>query len=114
MCLTEGQVSDHKGAKLLYPCLPDTASYLIGDKGYDSDEYRQALIAKDIMPCIPPRKGRNNPAGFSKSLYKSRHKVENMFAKIKDWRRVATRYDRCPHTFFSSICIAAVVSFYLN
>ncbi|HEV2604721.1 MAG TPA: IS5/IS1182 family transposase, partial [Microvirga sp.] len=40
--------------------------------------------------------------------------IENMFARLKDWRRVATRYDRCVHTFFSAICIAAAVTFYLN
>jgi transposase len=47
-------------------------------------------------------------------LYRQRHKIENMFARLKDWRRVATRYDRCAHTFFSAICIAASVTFYLN
>ncbi len=113
MCLSEGQMSDHIGAKLLYPALPDSASYLIGDKGYDSDEFRAALLAKGITPCIPPRKGRNFPANFNKTLYKQRHKVENMFGRLKDWRRVATRYDRCAHTFFSAICLAAIVIWWL-
>jgi transposase len=44
------------------------------------------------------------------ALYKQRHRIENMFAKLKDWRRVAMRYDRCAHTFFSAICIAAAAS----
>lgn len=48
------------------------------------------------------------------NLYKKRHKVENMFAKIKDWQRIAMRYDRCAHTFFSAICIAATFIFYLK
>jgi len=43
-----------------------------------------------------------------------RHLIENMFAKLKDWRRVATRYDRCAHTFMSAIHIAASVIFYLK
>ena len=51
---------------------------------------------------------------YDKTLYKQRHKVENMFGKLKDWRRIAMRYDRCAHTFFSAICIAAAVIFYLN
>lgn len=114
LLLTEGQMSDHIGAKLMYDALPSCASHLIGDKGYDSDEFRQALKAKGIEPCIPPRKNRNNPTGYCKKLYKTRHKVENMFGKLKDWRRIATRYDRCAHTFFSAICIAAIVIFYLN
>lgn len=74
MALTAGQVSDHIGAKLVYPALP-SAKTLIGDKGYDSDEFRQALKAKEIMPCIPPRKGRNSPAEYNKTLYKQRYKV---------------------------------------
>ncbi len=53
-------MSDHIGAKLIYDDLPSCASYLIGGKGYDSDEFRQALKAKGIKPCIPPRKGSSN------------------------------------------------------
>lgn len=113
MALTAGQVSDHIGAKIIYPALP-SAKTLIGDKGYDSDEFRDALKAKQIIPCIPPRKGRNHPAGYCKILYKQRHKVENMFARLKDWRRIATRYDRCADTFFAAITIAATVIFWLN
>jgi transposase len=111
--LSEGQLSDHIGAKLLYPAFPNSASCLIGDKGYDSDEFRAALKAKGITPCIPPRKGRSHPAGYSKTLYKQRHKVENMFGRLKDWRRIATRYDRCAHSFFSSICIAAIIIWWI-
>ncbi len=113
LALSEGQLSDHIGAKLLYPHLPP-AKYLIGDKGYDSDEFREALKAKKIKPCIPPRSNRNDQHKFSKQLYKQRHKVECMFGKLKDWRRIATRYDRCAHTFFSAICIAAAFIFYLK
>lgn len=114
MTLTSGQVSDHIGAKILYPALPDKdGATLIADRGYDSDEYRAALRAKGITPCIPPRKGRKSPATYCKTLYKQRHKVENMFARLKDWRRVATRYDRCAHTFFAAITIAAIVIYYI-
>jgi transposase len=49
-----------------------------------------------------------------KLLYRQRHKVENMFGKLKDWRRIHTRYDRCAHTFMSAICIAATVIFWIN
>lgn len=114
LCLTEGQMSDHKGAKLLYPALPEGAGILIGDKGYDSDEYRAALKAKGITACIPPRKGRTMPAHFDKQLYRKRHKVENMFARLKDWRRIHTRYDRRADTFMAAITIAAVCAFWIN
>ncbi len=113
LLLTEGQMSDHIGAKLLYPQLPE-ATTLIADKGYDSNEFRDALEAKGIAPCIPPRKNRRKTIAFDKVLYKQRHKIENMFGRLKDWRRISTRYDRCAHTFFSAICIAASFIFYLN
>ena len=64
---------------------------------------------KGITPCIPGKKNRKVEIEYDKTLYKQRHKVENMFARLKDWRRIATRYDRCAHTFFSAICIAAIV-----
>ncbi|MFM8940882.1 MAG: transposase, partial [Phenylobacterium sp.] len=50
---------------------------------------------------------------FDKVLYKQRHKIENMFGRIKDWRRIHTRYDRCAHTFMSAISIAATVIWWL-
>jgi transposase len=50
---------------------------------------------------------------YDPALHKKRHKIENMFGRLKDWRRIHTRYDRCAHTFFSTICIAAAVIFWL-
>ena len=112
MLLSEGQMSDHKGARLVLDALPPARS-LIADRGYDSAWFRAALTAKDIEPCIPSSRSRKRPFAYDKALYRQRHKVENLFAKLKDWRRIATRYDRCAHTFFSAICIAATVIFWL-
>ena len=109
MLLSEGQMSDHTGAKLLYSSLPP-AETLIADKGYDSEEFREALAARNIKACIPPKRNRKIQYAFDKQLYKTRHKIENMFGKLKDWRRISTRYDRCAHTFFSAICIVTVRS----
>ena len=60
-----------------------------------------------IVPCIPSKANRKRPIAHDQTLYRQRHKIENMFGKLKDWRRIHTRYDRCAHTFFSAICIAA-------
>src|SRR6059058_2169363 len=80
--------------------------------------WRRAKAKMHHDRCHPsegaPPKSRKIPLPYDKALYKQRHKVENMLAKLKDWRRIATRYDRCAHTFFSAICIAATVAFYLN
>ena len=87
---------------------------MLGDKGYDSNAYRAALIKRGIPLCIPPRAKRKNPATYCKTLYQQRNKVENMFAKFKDWRRIAIRYDRYAHTVMSAIQIAAIVIFWIN
>jgi len=112
LLLTAGQVSDYKGAAALLDTLPN-AKALLGDRGYDANWFRKALIDKGIEPCIPSKRNRKLQIDYDKALYKQRHKVENMFAKLKDWRRVHTRYDRCAHTFFSAILIAATCSFWI-
>jgi putative transposase len=112
LLLTEGQVSDYRGAAAVLPALPD-ADVLIADRGYDSDWFREALRERDIAPCIPGRKNRKQPIDYDTELYKQRNLVERMFGRLKDWRRIATRYDRCAHTFMSAICIAATVIFWL-
>ena len=113
LLLSEGQMSDHKGARLILHALPP-AKVLLADRGYDSNWFRTALAKRGCEPCIPSTKSRKIALPYDKELYKQRHKIENMFARLKDWRRIATRYDRCAHTFFSAICIAATLTFYLN
>lgn len=113
LLLTEGQMNDHKGAHLLLPVLP-RARELLADRGYDSDHFRASLIDRGIKPCIPPMPHRKARIAFDWSLYRQRHRIENAFGRLKDWRRVATRYDRCAHTFFSAICITATVTFWLK
>jgi len=113
LLLTEGQVSDYKDAAQLIDSLPP-ANELLADRGYDADWFRNGLRHKGISPCIPPKRNRKNPASYDKELYKQRCKIEIMFGRLKDWPRIAMRYDRCAHTFFSAICLAATVIFYLN
>lgn len=112
LLLSEGQVSDYRGAASILPALPD-ARVLIADKGYDSDWFRQALTSLGIEPCIPGRSGRKKPVEYDKQVYRQRNLIERMFGRLKDWRRIATRYDRCAHTFMSAITIAATVIFWL-
>jgi len=76
-------MSDHKGARLVLGALPP-ASSLIADRGYDSAWFREELEAKGIEPCIPSSKSRRTPFAYDKTLYRQRHKVENLFAKLKD------------------------------
>lgn len=105
--LSAGQVSDYQGARTLIDRLPQ-APTLLADRGYDADWFREALINKGIVPCIPSKKNRKVQHEYDRDLYKKRHKIENSFAKLKDWRRIATRYDRCAHIFKAAITIACI------
>ena len=87
--------------------------WLLGDRGYDADWFREALKDKGIRACIPGRKQRKKAVKYDKRRYKRRNRIEIMFGRLKDWRRVATRYDRCPKVFLSAIALAAVVIYWL-
>ncbi len=83
MYLTAGQVSDYKGARKLLADLP-AAKHLLADRGHDADWFRDGLKEKGVLPCIPPKNNRKRKINYDKTLYKQRHKVENMFGKLKD------------------------------
>lgn len=112
LLLSEGQMSDYKGAALMIDALPG-AKAMQGDRGYDADWFRAALIQRGITPCIPSKANRKIRIDHDRALYRQRHRIENMFGRLKDWRRIHTRYDRCAHTFMSAIAIAATVIFWL-
>jgi len=90
------------------------AKALPGDRGYDADWFRKALTERDIAACIPSKRNRKILIRHDAALYRQRHKIENMFGRLKDWRRIHTRYDRCAHSFMSAIRIAATVIFWIN
>ena len=113
LLLTAGHTSDYTGARCLLPSLSNT-KHLIADHGYDADWFITARKKQGVTPCFPLRKHRTTRRRYNKTLYKQPHKIEIMFGRIKDWRRIALRYDRCAHTFFSAICLAATVIFYLK
>ena len=92
--MTAGQVSDYTGAAALPGSLPG-AEWLIADRGYDADRFREALEDKGIKPCIPGRKSRGKAVRYDKRRHERRNRIEIMFAGLKDRRRIATRYDRC-------------------
>jgi transposase len=110
--ITAGQVSDYTGAAARMNGLPE-AERLLADRGYDADWFRETLVDKGTKPCIPGRKSRKKAAKYDKRRYKRRNRIERMFGRLKDRRRVATRYDRLPTVFLSAIAIAATVIFWL-
>jgi transposase len=107
--MTAGQVSDYTGAAALLGSLPK-AEWLLADRGYDADWFKNALKDKGIKPCIPGRKSRSRPVKHDERRTKRRNRIEIMFGRPKDGRRVAARYDRCPKVFLSAL--AATVMFW--
>ena len=104
--MSAGQVSDYTGAAALLGSLPKVR-WLLADKDYDT------LKDKGVKVCIPRRISHKKAVKFDKRRYNRRNRFEIMFGRLKDWRRVATRYDRCPETFFSAAMLAATVIFWL-
>ena len=110
MLLSKGQMSDCKGAALMLDMLP-RAKTMIADRGYDADWLRQALTARGINPCIPSKSNRK-VLPHDRALYRQRNHIENMFDKLKDWRRIHTRYPLRPHIHVG-IWFAATAIFWL-
>ena len=81
--VTAEQVSDYIGARALLSGLPKV-KWLLGDRGYDADWFREALQDKGIRACIPGRKKRKTPVKFDKRRYKRRNRIEIMFGRLKD------------------------------
>ena len=78
------------------------------DKGYDSRPIREQLLAHDMVPVIPPRRNRTESVAYDHDLYTLREKVERFFNHLKQFRRIATRYDKLSRTFLAFIHLAAV------
>jgi transposase len=90
-----------------------TSETLIADKGYDSDAFREALAGRGISLTFHRKPTAGCPQRAARPCIDS-HKAENMFAKLRDWRRISMRNDRCACTFFGAICIAATAIFWLG
>ena len=99
-------MSDYTGAAALQGSLLK-AEWLLADRGYDADLFREALKDKAIKPCIPGLKSHGNPIKHDKRRYKRRNRNDIMFGRLKDWCKVATLYERCSKVFLSSVALAA-------
>ena len=86
---------------------------VLADKAYDSDAIRRLIDAQGAVPNISSRVNRRWKSCFSKTLYKGRNAVERMFCRLKDYRRIATRYDKLATNFLGAICLAAAVTWWL-
>jgi transposase len=110
--LTPGNMSDITAAYDLIS-RAGAMSYLIADKGYDADAFRQRLRAKKTVPVIPGRSNRKRKIRYDKTRYKDRHLVENAFCRLKNFRRIATRYDKLSRNFLSTVALATLLAYWI-
>lgn len=106
--VTGGEVHDSKVASQLIDIAED-ADYIVADKGYDSDAIRDAARAHNMIPIIPRRTNSNKPnPEFDSYLYKLRHLVENVFARLKHFRSIATRYEKLARNYRAMLYLACL------
>lgn len=107
LSLTPGQVHDVMQAEPLLEGLEPEA--LIADKGYDSDKLVETLDAREIAPVIPSKANRKQPRPCDFALYRERNLVERFFNKIKNYRAIATRFDKLASTFLAGVLLVCVI-----
>ena len=106
--LTPGQTHDLQGADALLPDM--AAEVLLADKAFDADKrVIEPLLARGKSVVIPPKSNRKVQREFDKDAYKVRHLIENFFCKLKQYRAIATRYDKTARNFLAAIHLAAAI-----
>ncbi len=106
--ITPGQTSDYLGFDLVMDANLPEPSVLLADRGYDSDKVRETMQERNVVPVIPMRKSRRLRVAVDRTLYRLRNLVERCFNKLKNARRVATRYDKTAESFLGFIDITSI------
>ena len=112
LTLTPGNVSDITVAPALL-ARAKGARYVLAEKGYDADALRRSLRQAGAVPVIPGRITRKKKIAYDRDRYRDRHLVENAFCRLKDFRRVATRYDKLAANFLSAVALGALPAFWI-
>ena len=110
--LTGGEAHDRPVAERLIRRVK-SPKRMLGDKAYDSAELREELDARGTKPVIPNRCRRKQLFSFSKRLYKLRWRIESAFNRLKDFRRIATRYDRLARNYLASVYLVAALVWWI-
>jgi transposase len=106
--ISPGQRGDVRVAPALLERLP-AAALLLGDTAFDSDGFRGFLANRGTEPVIPPNPTRKTVPPFDEDRYRERNLIERAICRLKDWRRVATRYDKLARNFQATILLAAII-----
>lgn len=108
IALSAGQRAESLQAEGLIKRCPKPFQYLLADTGYDSDAIRFSVKQSGGTAVIKPHPLRAIKPDFDKHIYKERHKIENLFAKLKHSRRLSTRYDKSASSFLAFVCLSAI------
>ncbi|NJO21281.1 MAG: transposase [Spirulinaceae cyanobacterium RM2_2_10] len=108
MRLVCGQEHDSRSALDTLPASLE-GSFVLADKAYDSDRLRVEIARRGGLPVIPPKANRIDPPPYDKETGKLRHKVENLFCRLKRFRRVGTRYDQRADTYLGFVTLSAII-----
>ena len=109
--LTPGNVHDLAGARALLE-IARPQRRLMADRAYDAKSLRDWLAERGAEAVIPPNPTRKHPHAYDAEAYRARNMVERMFCRLKDFRRIATRYDKRADTFLSAVFLAAAVTWW--
>jgi transposase len=113
LLLSPGNINDIALAPALLAAV-GPVKRLIADKAYDANSLRQLLASRGVKAVIPSTASRNQPIPYNKTIYRERNLIERMFARLKDFRRIATRYDKLARNFLAGALIVATVVWWLN
>jgi transposase len=112
--ISPGNLSDMTMAPALIEAAAGRFDRLIADKGYDSNAIRAAIHAQGAEVVIPSNRSRKNLIPYDRELYRARNLVERLWCRLKDWRRIATRYDKLAANYMAGVFIAATIAFWCN
>ena len=110
--LTGGQAHDCPPAQRLIR-RTKAAKKLLGDRAYDSAELRKWLSKRGTRSVVPNKSNRKQPFSFDRKSYKQRHRIENAFCRLKDFRRIATRYDRLARNYLAAVSLIAAIVWWI-
>lgn len=105
--LTGGEASDYLAVPALLEMPVTTPKAMLADKGYDGDAVREALLIRGILPIIPSQANRREKIACDHRRYQDRNRIERMFGRLKQFRRIATRYDETAQSFLGFLSLAA-------
>lgn len=106
--LTGGEAHDIHGFGPLFRMITGRITALLADRGYDADAIRAEITVAGVQAVIPAKRGRRNPALHDRDKYRLRNHIERLFNKLKNWRRIATRYDKTKESYLGFVSLASI------